>query len=131
MSQAPSEAPAPAEHGNLQEGMARHESGGAETKREELLASLQGIDDEGSHWLKQLLRVCASLAPETLGAVVVRLEPDGSASRAGLRAGDLLIAIDGNPAAGLADLCRRIDTPGEHQVTVRRGDQELTLRVRR
>ncbi len=73
----------------------------------------------------------AKLPPERSGAVVVELEPDGAASRAGLRPDDLILGLDGQPASSLSDVAERLSQPGEHALEVRRRDQELTLRVRR
>lgn len=73
----------------------------------------------------------ANLPPERSGAVVVELEPDGAASRAGLRPGDLILGLGGQPASSLSDVAERLSQPGEHVLLVRRRDQELTLRVRR
>ncbi len=76
-------------------------------------------------------RKAAGLDEDAAGAVAVELEPDAAASRAGLRAGDIILGVDQQPASGLADVAERLDQPGAHSATVRRGDQELTLRVRR
>ncbi len=73
----------------------------------------------------------ASLPPSTTGAVVLEVEPDGAASRAGLRPGDLLLKIEADAVSGLRDLRERLLAPGAHGLTVRRRGEELTLRVRR
>jgi S1-C subfamily serine protease len=76
-------------------------------------------------------RIDAGLAAKTPGALVVELAADGAASRAGLRVGDTLIKVEGEPLQGLADLRRRLVESGAHALTVRRNGKELTLRVRR
>ncbi|MCO5168819.1 MAG: PDZ domain-containing protein [Planctomycetes bacterium] len=73
----------------------------------------------------------AGLPQTTPGAVVLEVEPDGAASRAGLRQGDLLLEVAGEPVAGLGDLRARLLAPGAHALKVRRRGEELTLRVRR
>ncbi len=42
------------------------------------------------------------------GAVVTQVEPDSAAAAAGLQAGDLIVAVDGRPVAGSADLRSQI-----------------------
>lgn len=76
-------------------------------------------------------RIAAGLAPKTPGAAVISLAPDGAGSRAGLQVGDLLLKAGGEPIQGLADLVRLLETPGAHEVSVRRKSEDLTLRVRR
>lgn len=73
----------------------------------------------------------AKLPQTTTGAVVLEVEPDGAASRAGLRPGDLLLKIEATPVTGLRDLRERLLAPGAFGLTVRRRGEELTLRVRR
>ncbi|MBX3468087.1 MAG: PDZ domain-containing protein [Planctomycetes bacterium] len=73
----------------------------------------------------------AGLPHTVTGAVVLEVEPDGAASRAGLRPGDLLLEVAGAPVAGLGDLRARLVAPGAHALKVRRRGEELTLRVRR
>jgi S1-C subfamily serine protease len=73
----------------------------------------------------------AALPQATTGAVVLEVEPDGAASRAGLRPGDLLLKIEAAPVTGLSDLRERLLAEGAHGLTVRRRGEDLTLRVRR
>lgn len=76
-------------------------------------------------------RVEAGLEAKTQGAVVMRLEADGSGSRAGLRVGDLILGVDGSPVQGLQDLRQLLLKAGVHPLKVRRRGKDLTLRVRR
>jgi len=76
-------------------------------------------------------RVEGALDAEAAGAVVLDLDADGAASRAGVRAGDLILGVDGKPLQGLADLQQRLLAPGDHPLTIRRQGKELTLSVRR
>lgn len=73
----------------------------------------------------------AKLAPGTSGAVVLEVEPDGAASRAGLRPGDLVLKVEAEPVSSLQGLRERLVAPGAHALTVCRRGEELTLRVRR
>ncbi len=67
-----------------------------------------------------------------VGAIVLDLEPDGAAARAGLKTGDLVLKREGEPVTSLRDLRERLAAPGTQALTVRRrGGEELTLRVRR
>ncbi len=67
-----------------------------------------------------------------VGAIVLDLEPDGAAARAGLKIGDLVLKREGEPVTSLRDLRERLAAPGAQALTVRRrGGEELTLRVRR
>lgn len=65
------------------------------------------------------------------GAVVVEIEPDGAASRAGLRPGDILLQIDGQPVGGLVDAKQRLAAAGTHALSLRRRNETLSLKVRR
>ena len=68
---------------------------------------------------------------QTPGAVVVELEADGAASRAGLRKADVVLQVAGKTAQGLEDIRRLLLLPGEHLLQVRRQGKVITLRVRR
>ena len=71
------------------------------------------------------------LPETTTGAVVADLDPDGAASRAGVRVGDLILAVGDEQARSLADLRRLILREGPQPLKVRRSGKDLTLRVRR
>lgn len=67
------------------------------------------------------------------GAVVAGIEPGSPAESAGLKPGDVVVAIDGRPVHGATDLRNRIGlTPSGTQVllTVKNGADERTLRAR-
>jgi regulator of sigma E protease len=68
------------------------------------------------------------LAPPTIGEVV----PETPAERAGMRAGDRVVSVDGEPIYGFSDLQDAISSrPGEDlSIVVQRGDERLTLSVR-
>ena len=66
---------------------------------------------------------------------VVEVMPDSPAQRAGLRAEDLILAVDGDPVAGVDDLHRlmggeRIDTPCTLLVARHGAERELLLTPR-
>jgi Do/DeqQ family serine protease len=67
------------------------------------------------------------------GALVARVEPGSAAQRAGLRARDLIIAVDGTPIHNASELKNRIGLAqigDEVQLTVDRGGAERSMRVR-
>ncbi|MFN4070232.1 MAG: M50 family metallopeptidase [Thermus caldifontis] len=65
--------------------------------------------------------------PEATGrAVILEVLPGSVAEEAGLKPGDILLAIDGTPLAQAQGI-ERVKTPGEHTLTVLRQGQELTL----
>ena len=108
----------------------------------------------GSAWRSEMLRTLAlglmladqpdaSDVPPSLLGEMLEETPDGlrvfavfpgsPADRAGLRAGDLVLAIDGRPLASLDDL-RALMTAfnpagGEVEVAIRRDGKDVTLRV--
>ena len=70
--------------------------------------------------------------PSDAGAVIVQLDPDGPAAAAGLRAEDIVVAIDGNEVTTMADLAGRVQQrrPGDDvEVELVRDGEELTLTV--
>ncbi len=68
--------------------------------------------------------------PGIKGALVVGVFIDSPADMAGIRAGDIVVAVNNNPVLGIRDLLDQITLhkPGEQiQVTVYRGTQKLSL----
>jgi S1-C subfamily serine protease len=70
--------------------------------------------------------------PKEMGVVVLSVEEDGPARKAGLREGDVIVALDGHPVAGVDDL-HRVLTDVRVGVgcafTVLRWTDKLELRV--
>ena len=68
--------------------------------------------------------------PGIKGALIVGVFLNSPADMAGIRAGDIVVGIDGNPVSGIRDLLDQITRhkPGEQiQVTIYRGTQKLDL----
>jgi serine protease Do len=71
-----------------------------------------------------------ALRPSKEGLVVERAAADGPAARAGIRAGDVLTAVNGKPAKTPEDLLRALDgAHGSIAVLVRRGEQSLFVPI--
>lgn len=67
--------------------------------------------------------------PEATGrAVILEVLPGSPAEGAGLRAGDVLLQVDGLPLSAPQGI-NRVKTPGTHTLTVLRGGEEVTLRL--
>lgn len=67
--------------------------------------------------------------PEATGrAVVLEVVRESPAEAAGLRPGDILVAVDGKPLLKAEEI-NRLKTPGEHTLTLLREGKELTLRL--
>mgnify|MGYP001298323155 CR=1 FL=1 len=71
--------------------------------------------------------------PRETGVMLISLEPDGPAARGGLREGDVIVALDGSPAASIDDLHRllgeeRIGRPARvgYLRGTQRGETEVT-----
>ena len=66
------------------------------------------------------------------GTVVALVQPKTPAARAGLQAGDIVVAVDGSPIASASELGRALDGAGKSvKMDVARADQRLTLTVAR
>ncbi len=75
----------------------------------------------------------ASGNPGIRGALVVGVFIDSPADMAGIRAGDIVIAVDNNPVSGIRDLLDQITLrqPGETiRVTIYRGQQKINLEMK-
>ena len=75
----------------------------------------------------------AALAGRRRGVEVIEVVPDGPAARAGVRPEDLVLAVDGEPVAGVDDLHRLMTAERigrEVELTVARGGEARTLTVR-
>ncbi|MEM8795924.1 MAG: PDZ domain-containing protein, partial [Pseudomonadota bacterium] len=70
---------------------------------------------------------------DTNGALVTDPQRDGPADRAGIRAGDAIVAVNGDPIESPKDLSRKIAglRPGtQHEITVFRNGSTQTIKVR-
>ncbi len=66
------------------------------------------------------------------GTAVSLVQPKTPAARAGLQAGDIVVAVDGSPVASASELGRLLDGAGKSvALDIARGDQRLTLTVAR
>jgi S1-C subfamily serine protease len=63
---------------------------------------------------------------------VALVQPKTSAARAGLQAGDIVVAVNGAPVASASELGRALDGAGKSvSMDIARGDRRLTLTVSR
>lgn len=70
--------------------------------------------------------------PKESGALVLSVEADSPAKRAGIRDGDVIVALEGQPVAGVDDLHRlltEVRVGVSSSVTLLRGTEKLTLSV--
>ena len=66
------------------------------------------------------------------GTAVSLVQPKTPASRAGLQAGDVIVAVNGSPVASASELGRALDGAEKTaSFDVARGDQRLTLKIAR
>src|SRR5215470_11179211 len=68
--------------------------------------------------------------PKETGVVVLSTEPDSPARKIGLREGDVIVALDGQPVAGVDDLHRflsDVNTRAKLELSVLRGTERLSL----
>jgi hypothetical protein len=82
----------------------------------------------------QIADLGASMMPRRTGAVLAEVVPGGSADTAGLRAGDVIVAVDGLRVVGMVpnavSMLVRSREPGSRlRVTVSRGDREVTVEL--
>jgi S1-C subfamily serine protease len=72
------------------------------------------------------------LLPAETGVAVTGVEEDGPAKRAGLREGDVMVALDGRTVEGIDDLHRALPEGRigkEATLTVIRGTEKLSVLV--
>lgn len=70
--------------------------------------------------------------PKETGVIVLSTEPSSPALRAGLREGDVIVALDGQPVAGVDDLHRvlsDIRAGADSELVVLRGTERLKVRI--
>jgi len=70
--------------------------------------------------------------PKETGVVVAGIEPDSPARKAGIREGDVIVALDGKPVAGVDDLHRLLtdaQVGARCQLTVIRHTEQLSLSI--
>lgn len=66
------------------------------------------------------------------GVAVAIVQPRSSVDRAGLRAGDIVTAVDNSPVASASELSRALDAAtGPAILTIVRGSSQLTMKVSR
>ena len=71
-------------------------------------------------------------ASRSSGTAVALVQPKTSAARAGLQAGDIIVAVNHAPVASASELGRTLDGAGKSvSIDVARGDQRLTLTISR
>jgi S1-C subfamily serine protease len=64
------------------------------------------------------------------GAGVALIQPNSSADKTGLRAGDIIVAVDGSPVSSASELARDLDAEAAGAILqVARGDEQLQLKV--
>lgn len=67
-------------------------------------------------------------SPPGKGLLIMEVDEDTPAQAAGLRAGDVILAIDGQAVTGTSEL-RQLLTPGTHELEVIRDHQSTTVQV--
>ena len=66
----------------------------------------------------------------SVGTAVALVEPKSPAAKAGLQAGDIVVAVNGSPVASASELGRALDGAGTSaSVKIARGDKRLTLTI--
>jgi S1-C subfamily serine protease len=70
--------------------------------------------------------------PKETGVIVLAAEPDGPAQRSGLRDGDVIVALDDQPVAGVDDLHRvliDVRAGARSELTILRGTDRLNVTI--
>jgi S1-C subfamily serine protease len=71
-------------------------------------------------------------ASRSSGTAVALVQPKSPAAKAGLQAGDVVVAVNGAPVASASELGRALDGAGKTaSMDIARGDQRLTLTIGR
>jgi len=80
-------------------------------------------------WLLMAWTYTVNGIPEPIDdrAQIVEVLPDTLAEEVGLRAGDIVVAIDGQPLQDFTDLNKIKEHPGHHTLTVLRDGREITI----
>ena len=66
------------------------------------------------------------------GTAVALVQPKSPAAKAGLEAGDIVVAVNGSPVASASELGRALDGAGKSaSIDVARGEDRLTLTIAR
>jgi S1-C subfamily serine protease len=100
---------------------------------EELIrSSLSPSTSFGFRAIDYAAAFAARLGDVRSGAGVSLVQPKSSASRAGLQAGDIVIAVDEVPVSSASELSRALDAePNKATITVQRRSQQLRLTIKR
>jgi S1-C subfamily serine protease len=96
-------------------------------------AAAQGIDARPGGWMGVMLADRAELGELPTGVPLAGVVRGSPAEDAGLRARDVILAVDGTPVANAAELVRRVRglRPGDRvSVTVLRGEREREVDLR-
>ena len=64
------------------------------------------------------------------GLIVSKVDPKSAAHAAGLRDGDIVLAIDRQAVTSVAQLRQRLQGAGDHVVSILRGESKFRLTVR-
>jgi serine protease Do len=67
--------------------------------------------------------------PGEAGVLVMSVQEDTPAQRAGLTAGDVIVAVNGEPVGDLSELSRRLSRDGSHELDVVRNGQVQKMTV--
>jgi C-terminal processing protease CtpA/Prc len=101
-----------------------------ESFREDQYGTQRGSQGADSAWLGVYLR--DSQTEEAEGAQVAQVYPAGPAARAGLRAGDVITAVDGEQVSSAEELIKTIEEhqPGARaQLSLTRNNQQVELPI--